>query len=155
MGRFNNADLSYAPATSRTTYATLSPIAKDIPVECTTGNCLYEIVTTLEVNLDTNCDGTIDVGTPDMVCFYAEARVPTRADGPPYWGQQLQARISAGGGDKTVNFNPSGPTAINLVKLAATSGSDEFRNTILWAGTFCMLLIALVATSLYSRKKQI
>ena len=122
---------------------------------CSTGNCQDEIVTTLEVNLDTDCDGVIDSNFPPFVCFYAEARVPTRADGPPYWGGPLQARISAGGGDKTVNFNPSGPTAINLVKLAATSGSDEFRNTILWAGTFCMLLIALVATSLYSRKKQI
>ena len=70
-------------------------------------------------------------------------------------GSSLQARISAGGGDKTVNFNPSGPTAINLVKLAATSGSDEFRNTVIWASTFCMLLISLAATSLYRRKKQV
>ncbi len=153
-GRFNNTDRALLPPSGFTTYENLAPIYQDVITPCTTGNCLNEIVTTLEVNLDKNCDGNIDAGVPTLVCFYAEASVPTTAD-TPYWGQQLQARISEGGGDKTVNFNPTAPTAITLVKLAAKSGVADFRNTLASAGVFAVLLVSLVGTTLWRRKKQI
>ena len=63
---------------------------KDVPTWCTTGNCLAEIVTTIRVNLDQDCDGVVDdlfpviekgddptQWEPEMLCFYAEARTPT------------------------------------------------------------------------------
>ena len=61
---------------------------KDVPTDCTTGNCLQEIITTIRVNLDQDCDGVVDpqfpvdprTGEPEMLCFYAEARTPTVAE---------------------------------------------------------------------------
>jgi hypothetical protein len=164
-GRFNNNDLTVWPTPppnpliNSPAYTGFNELLdpyplKDILTPCSTGNCLNEIVTTLNVNLDKNCDGVIDSNYPTNVCFFAESHVPTREDGPPYWGGNLQARISAGGGAKTVNFNPTGPTALTLVKLAANSGISELRNTVVSAGIFTVLLISLLGTNLYKRKKQ-
>jgi hypothetical protein len=64
---------------------------QDVPTYCTTGNCLAEIVTTIQVNLDLDCDGAVDQelldmgltvdgnGHPEMLCFYAEARTPNES----------------------------------------------------------------------------
>lgn len=65
---------------------------QDVPTWCGTGNCLAEIVTRIQVNLDQDCDGVVDSlfpviqkGTdptqwePEMLCFYAEARTPDEA----------------------------------------------------------------------------
>ena len=98
--------------------------------DCTTGNCLTEIVTTIRVNLDLDCDGEVDshfptdprTGEPEMLCFFAEARTPTldRQAGLPAWSNPLQARISTVGGDKTVNFAVDQPTAVELAAFEAT-----------------------------------
>ena len=97
---------------------------KDVEVDCTSGHCKTEIVTTIRVNLDQDCDGDVDQelldmgltvdgnGHPEMLCFYAEARTPTpdqvAAEG--MWGQTLQARIETVGGEKTVSFAVDEPT---------------------------------------------
>jgi hypothetical protein len=166
-GRFNNTDLTVLanPDPLQPAYGSFSEALdptpyKDIVTNCTSGNCTNEIVTTLEVNLDKTCNGSKDSNYPTDVCFFAEARVPEKGvapyGNPPYWGGNLQARISVlNGGEKTVNFNPTGPTAITLIKLAAKSGLAEFRNTVASAGAFAVLLVSLVGTSLYRRKKHI
>jgi hypothetical protein len=126
-GDFDNADLSLYPPTSVTPYlgGDFQVLSQDVVVPCTTGNCFDEIVTTMFVNLDVDCDGVInDDIPPGGICFYAEARTPLT--GTPFWGGPLQARISAGGGDKTVNFAPQEvPTAITLASFTATSLGDE------------------------------
>ena len=114
---------------------TCRTLAQDEVVDCTTGNCQSEIVTTIQVNLDSDCDGEVDPGfpvdakgDPDMVCFYAEARTPTltEQDGN-VWSNPLQARISTGltesAGDKTVTF-AFDPTAVDLAAFEATPQSN-------------------------------
>jgi hypothetical protein len=140
-GSFNNADLTtppspydrpeiYAECDSAGTYCYVDEANnKDVPTSCTTGNCLDEIVTTIEVNLDQDCDGVVDsvfptnprTGEPEMLCFFAEARTPTFAEqaGLPMWSNPLQARISTVGGDKTVNFSVEQPTAVDLAAFEA------------------------------------
>lgn len=130
-GRFNNTDRSTTPAEDyyeNPSYFILDlnpdPAEQDVVTPCSTGNCFNEIVTTLNVDLDTDCDGNKDASFPELVCFYAEARVPdTTAPAP--WSGPLQARISVGGGDKTVNFNPEGPNAITLLGLNASSNATN------------------------------
>ena len=106
-------------------------VSQDVVTSCTTGNCQDEIVTTLRVNLDLNCDGVIDANIPDLnpndskgvgICFYAEALKPFTVPDP--WAGNIQARISAGGGDKTVNFNPLTAThaVISSFKAYADGG---------------------------------
>lgn len=128
-GIVNNADdkvdLGENPPTEWTS-VDFTIITIDEVVPCSTGNCLNEIVTTMYVNLDSDCDGTPNEDVAlDRVCFFAQAVTPTIDQGPPYWGGPLQARFSTvtstGGGDKTVNFDPFGPTAITLENLAAQS----------------------------------
>ena len=74
------------------------------------GNAESELITTLFVNLDTNCDGTIDepfatyINQQGYVCFYAEALVPCPDD--PLWGTgNIQARVSRLGGEVTISFH--------------------------------------------------
>ena len=120
-GDFDNADLSVRPPDSYTEYSggVLEVVASDVETECTTGNCLNEIVTTLFINMDVDCDGNLNTDIPDGgVCFYAEARTPPPPTGP-LWSGPLQARISAGGGDKTVNFKIT-PLAVTLSSFSAT-----------------------------------
>jgi len=151
-GAFDGADLSYTPPFSRTTIASTDSLggehpywillAEDIPTACTTGNCLDEIVTTIYINTDTDCDGQQDLGydineqpiplPAAGICFYAEAKTPP----PPLtsmWEGPLQARISAGGGDKTVNFKPQPTTAVTLRSFAARWAEVPSQSVILWA----------------------
>jgi hypothetical protein len=142
-GRFGPGDLTAPPAPNdrRVLYAECDSSGswcvvdevndQDVPTPCTTGNCLREIITTIRVNLDLNCDGVVDpglgiptdpvTGHPVLLCFYAEARTPTpeQQAGLPVWSNPLQARISTVGGDKTVNFAVV-PTAVELVSFEAT-----------------------------------
>jgi hypothetical protein len=125
---FDNRDLAYMPAMSRTTlypcmegseYCDL--IEQDAVTDCTSGHCLTEIVTTFFVNLDPNCDGTPDFEIPPAgVCFYAEAQTPRPGPGDLFWSGPLMGRISTVGGDKTVSFSPQAePTAIDLARFEA------------------------------------
>jgi hypothetical protein len=142
-GRFGPGDLTappspydrpalYAECDSSGTWCYVDEAnEQDVPTPCTTGNCLQEIVTTIRVNLDLNCDGVVDpelgvptdpaTGHPVLLCFYAQARTPTpeQQAGLPRWSNPLQARISTVGGDKTVNF-AVGPTAVELASFEAT-----------------------------------
>lgn len=145
-GRFDGPDRSTVPAEgyyeSPSTFIlelNPTPLEQDVVTPCSTGNCLNEIVTTLNVNLDTNCDGVKDATFPEFVCFYAEARVPATS-APVPWSGPLQARISVvGGGDKTVSFNPQGPNAITLLGLKAYSNSANL--TYITLAVFAILFI--------------
>jgi len=101
---------------------------QDVEVACSTGNCEWEIVTTVKVNLDLDCNHVIDPGlgaVPPALCFYAQARTPTpdqvAAEG--MWAQTLQARVSQGQeeatGDRTVSFDHTGVTAVELAAFDA------------------------------------
>jgi hypothetical protein len=151
-GKFDNGDLAastaspspydrrlvFAECNSAGTYCFVDPVQQDVVTTCTTGNCLSEIVTTIQVNLDLNCDGAVDqelidmglpvntrTGDPELLCFYAEARTPTpdlvAAGG--MWSNPLQARISTVGGEKTVNF-AFAPTAVELAAFEATAQAN-------------------------------
>ncbi len=133
-----HGDLHTQPYDGRTVIDTASGgnghitlVSQDVVTSCTTGNCQDEIITTLRVNLDLNCDGVIDANIPDSnpndskgvgICFYAEALKPFTVPDP--WAGNIQARISAGGGDKTVNFNPLTAThaVISSFKAYADGG---------------------------------
>lgn len=84
-------DLAAQPPQGFVLYQDLNPLTQDQVVPCGTGNCHEEIVTTLYINLDTNCDGAIDAGVSTHVCFYAEARTPLEQE--VTWEQILQARV--------------------------------------------------------------
>jgi hypothetical protein len=102
--------------------------SQDVQVACTNNTCAVEIQTTFFINVDPNCDGTADIvpasgvveGVGSTLCFYAEARTPNLLAGDAVWQGNLQARIEAAGGDKTVNFRVQGsPTAIDLAAFGA------------------------------------
>jgi hypothetical protein len=151
-GDFDGIDLSGALG-GYPVLGSLSPITQDVVGSCSTGNCQDEIVTTLIVNLDANCDGVKDATYPEFVCFYAEAQTP-----PTYtvlWGGPLQARITDGGGDKTVNFRPTtAPTAINLLSFAGESESSDYRLLISAAVFFMLGLLGLTAGYLSKLHKE-
>jgi len=75
------------------------------------------------INLDPDCDNSQgDAVNPipaGGLCFYAEAQPPA-GDSIP-WAGNLQARIEAGSGDKTVNFSVRGPNAVTINSFTATS----------------------------------
>ena len=144
---FDNADLSLAPQTQITPYAggTLTVISQDVVVPCTTGNCDTEIVTTIFINTDSDCDGTQNADIPaGGLCFYAEAQKPLPST--PSWSNPLQARISAGGGDKTVNFKLEGdvPSAVSVASFTATT----LGNAALLAGAALLLAAVVVVLRL-------
>lgn len=101
---------------------------------CTTGNCSKWLNTRLVVNLDKDGNGKIDPqylvnGQQAALCFYAEAKRPTVAN----WGGNLQARIAAGGGDKTVNFSiKPAPTAVSLSSFTAQPKGNDLW--VYWLG---------------------
>jgi hypothetical protein len=139
-GKFDNADLAVQPMTYVVPYTggTLTVITKDLTTDCTTGNCKYEIVTTIFINTDSDCDGTQNTDLPaGGLCFYAEAETPVILEGDPLlWGGNIQTRISAGGGDKTVNYHVSGVpvgTAITLASFTAKSLGSGAGTVALWA----------------------
>lgn len=105
-------------------------LSQDVVGPCTpAGRCQEEITTTLQGNLDANCDGTIDDPTIEALvnnnslCFYWEAvKPPLPGPGDPVWTGNIQSRITSGGGDKTINFGTVlGPNAVTLAGMSATS----------------------------------
>jgi len=124
-GDFDNKDLKVQPMTNVVPYtgATLTVITKDLTTGCTKGNCKYEIVTTIFINTDSECDGNQNTDIPaGGLCFYAEAETPVIAEGSLLlWGGNIQTRINTGGGDKTVNFHVLGApgTAVTLASFTA------------------------------------
>jgi hypothetical protein len=140
---FDNGDLAYQPRTYRATIADVNDnagvwlVSKDIERNCSQNTCLTEIVTTLFINFDLDCDGTIDpqFDPPAGVCFYAEARVPPPPEPVPWWAGNLQTRITYGGGDKTVNFSPMDPiTAVSLSSFTAAWTEAASQPLTWWAG---------------------
>ena len=138
-GSFDGADLSAANPTQYYTtnfIETLPTIFVDQTVACSTGNCQDEIVTRLLVNMDKDNDGNIDAayrvggvigGAVRPVCFYAEAQKPLLiSGGGAIWNGPLQARITAGGGDKTVTFNANyaNPTAVTLTSFGGDANES-------------------------------
>jgi hypothetical protein len=133
-GDFDNGDQAVQPMDYVVPYTggTLTVITKDLQVGCTTGNCEYEIVTTIFINTDSDCDGVQNTDLPvGGLCFYAEAETPVIEIGSPLlWGGNIQTRISAGGGDKTVNYHVDGMpvgTAVTLASFTAKSVAHGLR----------------------------
>ena len=108
-GDFDSKDLSFFPPSYRRTIVDDPGDIKDgfevlaqnviTDTECV-GNCATELITTLFVNLDTDCDGDITETDPITgtiyhaylnggVCFFAEALVPCPGD--PRWKGNVQA----------------------------------------------------------------
>lgn len=84
------------------------------------GNCFDEIVTTVQVNLDLNCDGVLDVGLDDDVCLYWDAVKPPNT--APYYTNPLQVHIRDDQGEKTLNFGAfRGPNAVGLASFTASA----------------------------------
>lgn len=111
------------------------------------GNCQNEIVTTIAINLDNDCDGNADPGFESDVCLYWEAEKPP-VDGP-YWVGNLQVRINSGGGDKTNNFGELlGPTSVTLADLSAEPNS---RGLIALALTGVIAMAAVLAWMAFRR----
>jgi len=153
-GDFDNRDLAVQPMNYVVPHygGTLQVISKDVPTACSSGNCDYEIVTRLFINTDLDCDGNQDPIPAGGVCYYAEARTPVVEVGSPYlWSGNLQARISAGGGDKTVNFHVNGApvTAVTL-----TSFTAKIEDTRLAAMTWPVVVaaVAVVAAGAATRR---
>jgi hypothetical protein len=142
-GSFTAADRT-STSGGYTELLSLSPTSQDVVSACSTGNCAEEIVTTLDINLDTDCDGNKDATLPEFVCFYAEAQVPDMTY-TPMWSGPLQARITAGGGDKTVSFSPEEPTALTLLRFGPEKAHDSW---ILLLAGFVLLftIVVLVGT---------
>ena len=121
-------------------------ISIDVLTACGTGNCSFEIVTTMFANLDSDCDNsTADEGLPaGGVCFFAKAYTPVGIPSSGAWTGNAQGRITAGGGDKTVNFNFLGPTAIELTNLTASSGSTPLVISLALAVLIGATLVLIV-----------
>ena len=119
----------------------LSPTSHDFVTDCSTGNCAEEIVTTLDINLDTNCNGNKDANFPEFVCFYAEALVPHIDEIDVMWSGPLQARITAGGGDKTVSFSPEEPTAVTLLNFGPGNEQGNMLPISVAIALFFMLVL--------------
>lgn len=161
-GDLGNADLGLAPANQYYggSVGALPLLIEELPTvfrnqiqPCTNGTCSYQLVTRLIVNLDKDGNGRIDnqylipagqpdAGKPAALCFYAEAKRPTVAN----WAGNLQARISAGGGDKTVNFKTTlAPTAVTLSSFSArTSNSIEISDSTIVISIIALGFLALV-----------
>jgi hypothetical protein len=138
-----------APTQVATDFRVINP---NVDVACQTGNCLNETVTTIFVNLDADCDGNLDANLPDDVCFVAKAFTPTLDTGPPYWAGPLQGRFTiVGGGDKTVNFNPFGPSAITLENLSSRS---DFSTFMVFGGVLVVLLTSLVVLAAWRMRNE-
>jgi len=93
------------------------------------GNCRTEIVTTLLINLDLDCNGAMD-DDPNipkdlkgnlMMCFYAEGRTPPPIYQTIPWSIPLQARLGPVGGDKTISFKIQSITAVELAAFDAAA----------------------------------
>lgn len=118
---------------------------KDTVNNCNTGNCQDEITTMISINLDSDCDGNLDNGFDTDVCLYWTAEKPPFV--APFWTGNFQARITDAGGDKSVNFDVLGPTAVNLQNAAASGGGPWI------VVTFLSTLFLFTALLLYRLKQ--
>ncbi len=164
---FDNDDKKYRPPYARDTISDTTAgtaivlMAQDVVTTgLCGGNCSTEIVTTLFVSLDTDCDGVVDAdlrgrGYDDSnpnkvwtgVCFFAEAKAPPPDQ--PWWQGNPQARITAGGGQKTVNFRvlEGTPTLIELASFSARRLEADPQRVISWAtmGVLGVVLLGVLA----------
>jgi len=155
-GDFDSADLSHTPPRYRNTIIDdpgdiddgFAVLAQNVitDTECV-GNCFTELITTLFVNLDTDCDGDITdefTGTEPIsgtiyhaylnggLCFFAEALVPCTND--PLWDGNVQARITRLGGEVTINFHQDlEATPVEISSFTARWYEDRSRLLILGA----------------------
>jgi hypothetical protein len=160
-GDFNNDDLNLQLDENAELYgfiewtevssATFEIIASDVITDCSNNTCNTELITTMFMNLDPDCDGVINNEPPGGICFYAEAQPPS-ASMQPYWQGNLQARISAGGGDKTVNFQVAGPNAVRLVNFSAQSQDSHW---MLYLAGFLTLVGCVVIMLIYKKNLSI
>jgi hypothetical protein len=116
-GDYDGADKSAFPPQGFELIEELVPVTQDVERTCSQNTCQLEIVTTLEVVLDKDCAGGIDAIYPPLVCFYAEGETPFEK--PITWKGNPQGRVTAGGGDQTVNFSPQAVTAVDLASFTA------------------------------------
>jgi len=166
-GNFNNADLSVPVNEGAPLYGfrewsgindplTFHLISRDVETNCTTGNCATELLTTMFVNLDPDCDNipghatdpTYDI-PPGGLCFYAEAQ--PSALGSLNWEGNLQARIEAGGGDKTVNFSVRGPNAVTINSFTAT---PQRNFTLFYIAIGAVAAILFVGLGAFNTKRK-
>ena len=147
VGEYLYNFIEWKPGGTEVTTDTFRTVDEDEPLSCGTGNCTTELVTTMYINLDNDCDGELDAEIPaGGLCFYAEAQPPDISQ--PYWDGNLQVRISDGGGDKTVNFQVAGPNAVSLVNFSAQS--QDFHWMLYVAG-FLMLGVCFVILLIHKR----
>lgn len=144
---FDGDDLAFQPRTYRATIADVLDnagiwlVSKDVVRNCSQNTCLTEIVTTLFINFDLDCNGTIDpqFSVPAGACFYAEARVPPPPEPDPWWAGNLQTRITYGGGEKTVNFSPQDPTTAITLGSFAARWTEAGSQPLIWAAGAAVL----------------
>jgi hypothetical protein len=118
------------------------------------GNAELELITTLFVNLDTDCDGDINepflslINEQGAVCFYAEAQTPCPPD--PGWGTgNIQARVSRLGGEVTINFHQlEGLTPVELSSFTGRWYEDPSR-LLMWGAVAAVLGGAAVGALLW------
>jgi hypothetical protein len=136
----------------------------DTLTACSNATCANELVTTMFIDLDINGDNSLTAagdGTPvngsaqlpsGRVCFFARIFPITWPTNPatPSWGGNPQARFSAGGGDKTTNFNLFGPTAITLEQFMAQSPGGVHPGV--WLAI--IVLVAAIAIVLIREARQ-
>ena len=121
------------------------------------GNAESELITTLFVNLDTDCDGDITddafwpyISEQGAVCFYAEALVPCPDD--PLWGTgNIQARVSRLGGQVTINFHQEPVTPVELSSFTARWYED--RSPLLMLGAVAAVLGGAAVGALVWRRR--
>jgi hypothetical protein len=129
---FGNTDQLFGDVPSVTYYtgtdATFRTILSDQINTCSGGNCSEMIVTYSFLNLDANCNGTLE-GTPATaggLCYYTELHKPGSSTQYP-WKGPLQAALSAtNAGEKTVNFSPQyneTPVIASSFRVEATNGA--------------------------------
>lgn len=117
------------------------------------GNCQDEILTTLRINLDTDCNGSLDPGFASDVCLYWTAEKPS-FPASDYWGGNIQGRISAGAGEKTLNFSSIlGPTVVTLRRLAARTASEPVAGVTLMVGVLSLAVLAPFGWQLFRRRR--
>jgi hypothetical protein len=161
-----NWDIFNTPPTPHVQSDFFKVLAIDTKTVCSNNTCKHELVTTIFLDLDINGDNQLTHagdGVPadasgalpgGCTCFFARIFPITWPTTPatPAWNGNPQARFSAGGGDKTVNFNLYGPTAITLDSLAAQSpgGVHPFA----WAGIFVLVTVIAVDLIRSSRRRQ-
>ncbi len=106
-------------------------VSQNVPTDCTTGNCLKEIVTTMYISLDAdgpNGDG-INPNLPPVpvptsgLCFYAEGKKPRETFAS--WTGNVQARVSTLSGEKTLNFSFENPTPVIISSFTAYENNGQ------------------------------